>query len=1045
MDLKNDNKKKLLIFFGLFIVFYAAFMIFSMIVKSRGAEYPIGDFRFFRHDVFKDFTSINQAISDLDPYRTKLSNYPPIILMVAYIFSLFADYSGYDIFTMRFAINDPNVIKSLWVFFALCTVGFIVVVLLHAYLQNKGEEGKPLKERIKRYLLAAGIGLALMVSAPCIFLVDRGNYLAVAIVLFMLWAVFEEEKPDSVLGAIFVALCAAIKVYPIYILLLYVFEKKFKKLTWALVTGAVVTLVPIFFLKGGYIENVKEFLLGVLGFGGGSGLYSIYYSVGVTSLVGFLGRLFGFMPNARIIKAVWLFSGVILTFLGMPFLKDEKTTWKKLLVITAIMVWVTPNSYLYNTAYMFAPIFIMLMNRSKMEKKDYVYVVLSALLLVPKAYMYLQDPPGTGVEVPLEYSSVNIAVLLDSLLYIGIIGFYFAERLLALGREDKKLLNGKPLSSFTLSRKQSLILTAVIGASIAVLLSTMIWFVRDTVLACHDSIYDFVDARLNGVTIGYKRAFEYGLARGRVGFIFPLVVMFRYLVNAKGNFIAIWLMQYLPIFANIGLISYVIGKKVSKIHGALFAVMFLSFLQIDIWHSLITTYPLDFMYGLFIMVLGLYLYNEYLEKKVDGKKLNIIRLIGSVILYYESMQVYESFIVSSLLYAVITVVYVRRSGLKLFSGEGIKKFVLTILPHFITAVIYLGIIVYLRSHPVVETPVSSMAMTSFRSFILPYIVFTVGMFPLMSIRRIVSLKELFTGGDIRAIITSLMCAVAFAATGFGLMVFYRKLDSKGRKSALTKMLVFCLMGLFFALTFAIPHAMIPSYQEWVNVGHVGGYVPTTICYFGWTVALVAIFALVTYYASYRTKRFRAIFLAAVMLCAYIGCYITYGINTSYRFTDYVTGTEQSLKAQNFFALIEDDYVRENKPAVIYSPNLIGVHFQIETDETLAEKLMGYDMEIINTDEDLLNYTTQTDDIWCYRYDLDAKVGVITTGTDYTARETAWTTDEPVYFFTSYSGDLKISYLSKGGVREYKELSLKEGELVDLGDNVLVSSIDVERP
>ena len=227
MDLKNDNKKKLLVFFGLFIVFYAAFMIFSYVqTHVLGAEYPIGDFRFFRHDVFKDFTSINQAISDLDPYRTKLSNYPPIILMIAYVFSRFADYSGYDIFTMRFAINDPDVLKSLKVFFGLCVIGFLFVVFLHAYLQNKGNEGKPLKERIKRYLLAAAVGLALMVSAPCIFLVDRGNYLAVAIIFFMLWAVFEDEKPDSVLGAIFVALCAAIKVYPIYILLLYVFENE---------------------------------------------------------------------------------------------------------------------------------------------------------------------------------------------------------------------------------------------------------------------------------------------------------------------------------------------------------------------------------------------------------------------------------------------------------------------------------------------------------------------------------------------------------------------------------------------------------------------------------------------------------------------------------------------------------------------------------------------------------------------------------------------------------------------------------------------------
>lgn len=1047
MDQQKENRKKILLFFGLFIGFYAAFMIFSMVMQSRGAEYPIGDFRFFRHDIFKDFTTINNAICDLDPYRTKLSNYPPIILIFAYIFSQMADYSGYDIFTMRFAVEDQKVQDSLLLFFGLCVVGFLVVVMIHAYLQNKGENNKSLGERMKRYVLAGLIGFALLISTPSIFLFDRGNYLAVTIILFMLWAVFEEERPDSVLGAVFVALCAATKVYPIYILLLYVVEKKFKKLTWALATGAVVTLVPILFFKGGYIENVKEFLLGVLGFGGGSGLYSIYFSVGVTSLVGFVGRFFGFLVNPRIVKAVWVLMGALITFLALPFLKSEKTNWKKLLVITAIMIWLTPNSYLYNTAYMFAPIFIMLMNRDKMKRSDYVYVIISALLLVPKAYMYLPNTPGVGVEVPLEYNYVNIAVLIDGLLYLGMIVYYFAENMLALGREDKKLLNGKPMSSYSLSRKQSLALSVFLGVAIVTLLASMIWFVRDTVLACHDSIFDFVDARLNGVAIGYKRAFEYGLARGRVGFIFPLVVMFRYLINGRGNFLAIWLMQYLPIFANIGLISYIIGKKAGKLHGALFAVLFLSFLQIDIWHSLITTYPLDFMYGLFIMILGLYLYNEYLEKKADKKKLNIIRLIISVFLYYESMQVYESFIMSSLLYAILTVVYVKRSGLKLFSLDGIKKFILTILPHFITAVIYLGIIVYLRSHPVVETPVSSMAMTELKPFLLTYIVFSVGMFPMMGIKVITSLKEMFMAMDPRAIITSLMSSLAFAAIGFGLMVYYRKLNAKDRKGALQKMLVFFLMGGFLAMTFAIPHAMIPSYQEWVNVSHVRGYVPTTICYFGWAVLLTAMFVALVYYASYRSKLFRGLFLACIFFCAYIGSYITFGINSAYRNTDYVTGTEQSLKAQNFFALMEDDYLKEQQPAVIYSPNLIGVHFKIETDESLAEKLMGYDMEIINTEEDLFNYTTQTDDIWCYRYDLDSKVGIVTTGTDYRVDRIGWTTSEPVYFFTTYGGDFKVTYMCIGGGTKTIDLSLEEGELVDLGtsDQILVSSIDVVRP
>ena len=145
MERTRDNQKKLLIFFGLFIFFYAAFMIFSAVMASKGYEYPTGDFRFFRHDIFKDFATINNAVCDRNPYLSELSNYPPIILAFAYIFSKMSDYSGYDMFTMRFACEDPAVQKSIVLFFGLCIVASFASSCITSTFRIKGRAPRLLK------------------------------------------------------------------------------------------------------------------------------------------------------------------------------------------------------------------------------------------------------------------------------------------------------------------------------------------------------------------------------------------------------------------------------------------------------------------------------------------------------------------------------------------------------------------------------------------------------------------------------------------------------------------------------------------------------------------------------------------------------------------------------------------------------------------------------------------------------------------------------------------------------------------------------------
>ena len=1055
MEIEQSRKRKLTLFFATFVFFYLCFLLFSYIMTNVcGYSYPTGDFRFFPDDRYKDFFTINQAVENLNPYISKLSNYPPIILIFAYFFARMGDYSGYTQHTLRFAIEDAHIMKSLYIFFAVYIVAFIAVIVYYGYLMGKdgGPSGKKkskelTKYKVRQFLVAGLCGLGLMLSAPSIYNFDRGNYLSVTIICFILWAIFEDRKSDSYLGAVFAALCAATKVYPVYILIMYFVEKKYKKLGVAIATGAVVTLLPIFIFKGSYIENVKEFILGVAGFGGGDGKYSVYFTVGITGFVSYMYRLFGMMPNPRIIKFLWLAAGVVMTCGGFYFLRKEKCVWKKLLIVTALMIYLTPNSFLYNSTYLFGPILIMLTSKDKLKKTDIPYIVISALLLVPKAYSYLPDIEGFDMHA--HFNTVNCGVLIDSFLYFGMIVYYFSMRIHEIHVRDHAIYLNKPIDpTASLNKKFKLVFHVGVAVTICIVLATVIWTVKDTVLSCHDSLEDFVKARLNGPVEGYKQGFEYGLARGRVGFIFPLVVMLRYAVNGTGNFIAIWLLQYIPVFMNVGLLTYIIAKKFNKTYALFFPVFFLGLLQIDVWHSLITCYPLDFMYGLFISVTGVYLFEGYLSRKFDGsaKKTNVIRLIISAFLYYESLTVYEAFIVMALAYAVIALNYALKAGGKGEIKKIIVTFVKSLIPHFAVAVVYIAVLFFIRAHPIVDTAVSNIGgTTEFKYFALPYAVYSLGMFPLVDIRVLASIKDLFFHFSRRGLLEAAAAAASlFAVTIIGL-VRYRSMQPEERRKEKRTLRVMLLCGVLFAMTFAIPHSLIPSYQEWVNVAHVGGYVPTTICYFGWSVALFAAYFLVLEFVAARNKMIRSCYTLGVTFFFFIAVFLTFGINVNFRNIETTSGTWTSHKAQTFFNILHNDEFKNRNIRKLFVTGMDGIHNNIELNESLAEHELGRDIEIINDYDEFKSVYSNPEETACYRYDSDAYAALLIEPENFESYDKRWTTDEPMYLYTSYEGEFMIVYRFKNGIMQSVNVNCDEnGCYVDLGDDVAVNSIDIRR-
>ena len=103
-----------------------------------------------------------------------------------------------------------------------------------------------------------------------------------------------------------------------------------------------------------------------------------------------------------------------MTFWSLFRIWHEKSAWKRLMVFTALMVFLIPNSYMYNLTFLTPVILMSLIKKeSKRTWKDYVYLLLFGMIMAPKAYYYM-----------LHEHAVGIQVVLDGLLLAGLIIFY---------------------------------------------------------------------------------------------------------------------------------------------------------------------------------------------------------------------------------------------------------------------------------------------------------------------------------------------------------------------------------------------------------------------------------------------------------------------------------------------------------------------------------------------------------------------------------------------------------------------------------------------
>ena len=491
-------------------------------------------------------------------------------------------------------------------------------------------------------------------------------------------------------------------------------------------------------------------------------------------------------------------------------------------------------------------------------------------------------------------------------------------------------------------------------------------FLRSAVMGCHDSLADLVYARTENIGQSYKRAMDFCLARGRVGFIFPAVVMFRQIVNGHASFTGLWLLQHIPIMADVFLVSWIVGRKTSPVYGIFFGMCFMGFLQVNVWHSLIDCYPLDFMYGFAISVLGLLFFQKHLEKQGDR-----LFMALSVFFFYESMQSYEPFLFVCFVYAWLALVSARGKS------APVRSFIRSLIPHFITSVVFLAVLIWLRRHPVVVqtvTPIDSYGTVG--GFVKTWYTFSIGMFPLTHIRNVGFSAWLFTPDSMKEHPLFVVFSTIAMVTSVLLMISsYRAMDKERQKKTDRTLLILSVSGAIYAVFFPLSHALTENYQKWVIEGEAGGYVPTAISYFGWILCLACLACFIVNRIALSGRR--ALMNSAVVFAGaafFFGSHFTSVINEYFRDEHASTGASVSAKAAAFYDMIEDITDDGARYDVIYVPDYIGINGDIELNELFAESVLGYDIEVVNDRSEMEIYEQQGLSILEFDYDEDIREG-----------------------------------------------------------------------
>lgn len=328
---------------------------------------------------FGDFVSVVCHSHLGSPYLDTSTNYFPVAYLLMKSFY-------------------PLMQLSLWI--GIGTF-YISGAFLLVYLVNKS-----LKSSMGIFEIGSVVFIIVGTAQPVISLIDRGN-LQVVVTLLVLFAAVEMSKTSEGkrYDPLAIGIATALKGYPLIFAFRYFKTREYKRFSLTVFIAAGSTLLALTTFRGGIFANFTPMKDAILGFRGGGknwlrynvSLKGMLYSIQHENLLGF-GRVAEWAVNHYLHVIVVLACVAVLVLIRLPLGLSEQFLLGA--VFCGLLVDYT-SSYVLT---LFLVPLVLLLKDDSFTRLNICYLVVIALLMIPKGVSFSNDPENHANSISTTFS-----------------------------------------------------------------------------------------------------------------------------------------------------------------------------------------------------------------------------------------------------------------------------------------------------------------------------------------------------------------------------------------------------------------------------------------------------------------------------------------------------------------------------------------------------------------------------------------------------------------------------------------------------------------
>ncbi len=404
-DTKIRNISSIILVGFIISIFYHYFMGFYL-----NLPYPYNTFLFTPVDRFADFFVLYDLMQFREPYiGIHLSAQYPLLNVISFGFRILPRGASLVLYLVMFL-------------FAL-----IIFTALYTY---RGKYKEHISEICNISLL----------TYPVLFTIDRGN-LEGLVLISLLAFVYCYQTKKYLLSVFFLSIAIAMKLFPVFLVVLYLSDRKYKEIILTGLFTVLITIISLFFFLGGFFENLtvlvgganlvhlNRFLTDGIMVQRGISIFTLLKIFFIeTNLLQYIniGEFLGIY--IKIAMIVFLFFAAYVVFL-------EKEFWKKVAILVIAMLILPQVSADYKLIHIFIPLFLFI-NSSKQSRLDWTYLIMFGLLLIPKDYYILPkvlSDGGADISVSVIINILILMIMPIVIMYTGV------NNWISMKKVDKKL------------------------------------------------------------------------------------------------------------------------------------------------------------------------------------------------------------------------------------------------------------------------------------------------------------------------------------------------------------------------------------------------------------------------------------------------------------------------------------------------------------------------------------------------------------------------------------------------------------------------------